>query len=198
VDGRISQYGKISDNLLLQAKGRQFAVSDLLGVTGEQARIFNKGRFVTIYLAPNDYHRIHMPTDGQLRQMTFIPGRLFSVSPATARAVRNLYARNERVVFHFDSDCGPVALVLVGAMNVGSIETVHEGVIAPGGRQLRQWHYDPPESFERGQELARFNLGSTAIVLLSDRGPELAGSLETEATLRVGATIARNQSSDSR
>ena len=117
---------------------------------------------------------------------------------ATARALPNLYARNERVVFHFVSDCGPVALVLVGAMNVGSIETVHEGVIAPGGRQLRHWHYDPAVSFERGQELARFNLGSTAIVMFSDEGPELAESLHAEATLSVGETIARIQSSDSR
>lgn len=191
VDGRISQFGDIEADQILQAKGRQFTVSDLLADHSGLAAQYENGRFMTIYLAPHNYHRIHMPSNGQLRQMTFVPGRLFSVSPATARGLDRLYARNERVVFHFDSDSGPFALVMVGAMNVGSIETVHAGVIAPGGRQLRHWHYDPPLAFDGSQELARFNLGSTVILLYPEQGPVLAPGLQTGQAVVLGQAIAQ-------
>lgn len=190
-DGTISQCGAIVADSLLQAKDRRFTTAQLLGETNENAGTFDNGSFATIYLAPHNYHRIHAPLAGRLRQMTHIPGRLFSVSQGTTRTVSNLFARNERVVFHFDCDCGPVALVMVGALNVGSIETVHNGVVAPGSKKRRDWHYEPALSFERGQELARFNLGSTVIVLFANQGPQLAQQLQPAVTLNVGQTIAR-------
>ncbi|MDH3645195.1 MAG: archaetidylserine decarboxylase [Gammaproteobacteria bacterium] len=191
VDGTISQVGEIDSSLLVQAKDRRFTVAELFGDASEFPGAYEHGRFVTIYLAPHNYHRIHMPLTARLSRMTYIPGRLFSVSPRTTRAVSHLFARNERVVFHFDSDHGPIALVMVGAMNVGSIETVHEGVVAPGGKKLRQWTYNPSISFQRSQELARFNLGSTAIVLFSNDGPQLAHHLHPASTIMIGETIAR-------
>lgn len=191
-DGKISQCGVIDAGRLLQAKGRQYTVNELLADNSATADIYSNGRFITIYLAPHNYHRIHMPLPGRLRQMTFVPGRLFSVSPATARGLDRLFARNERVVFHFDCAGGPVAMVMVGAMNVGSIETVHEGVVAPGGKQPQTWHYDPPLDYERSQELARFNLGSTVILLFPDQGPALLPDLQAEQPLMLGQTIARH------
>jgi len=191
VDGTISQCGGIESGQLLQAKDRRFTVSQLLGGDDDLAVAYEQGRFLTIYLAPHNYHRIHMPLAANLVQMRHVPGRLFSVGPATTRAVHNLFARNERVAFHFTSSFGPVSLIMVGALNVGSIETVHEGVVTSGSRESRQWNYVPALSFERNQELARFNLGSTVIILFANDGPSLAQHLRPGETLKLGEPIAK-------
>ncbi|MBT8132609.1 MAG: phosphatidylserine decarboxylase [Gammaproteobacteria bacterium] len=190
-DGTVSQAGIIDDGSLFQAKGHDYSVVDLLGGDEVAAAAFNGGQFATIYLAPYNYHRIHMPLTARLRAMHFIPGRLFSVSPATARAVSGLFARNERVVFHFESDQGPLVLVMVGAMNVGSIETIHQGIIAPGGNTPRDWQYDPAPAYQAGDELARFNLGSTVILLLPGKEPALHEDVTPGTVLQLGQPLTR-------
>lgn len=169
VDASISQLGQLNDGAILQAKGKHFDVVNLLGGDAERAQPFRGGGFITLYLAPRDYHRIHMPLNGTLREMVYVPGRLFSVSPATTRALPGLFARNERVALLFDTEHGPLAVVLVGALFVGSIETVWAGeVTPPAGRRIRSWRYDAktgPGRFLKGEEIGRFNMGSTAILL---------------------------------
>lgn len=169
VDGTISQLGQISDDRVFQAKGQSFSLTELLGGNQERAQPFVDGEFATIYLAPKDYHRIHMPLAGTLREMVYVPGKLFSVNPVTAENVPNLFARNERVVTIFDTDFGPMAMVHVGAMIVGSVETTWAGVVSPGTGGVTSTRYDPqsnPIRFEKGQEMGRFRLGSTVVMLL--------------------------------
>ncbi|NMT65465.1 archaetidylserine decarboxylase [Marinobacter orientalis] len=170
VDGVISQLGSISDDRVFQAKGRSFSLNALLGGDQERVRPFAGGEFATVYLAPRDYHRIHMPLAGTLREMVYIPGKLFSVNPTTAANVDELFARNERVVCIFDTEAGPMAFVLVGAMIVGSVETIWAGVVAPGDkRQVDVTHYDSlktPIHFDKGEEMGRFRLGSTVIMIM--------------------------------
>ncbi len=168
VDGTISQIGSLTSQWLIQAKGRDYSASALLG-DPEMAARFEDGEFTTIYLSPRDYHRIHMPLTGTLRRMLHIPGRLFSVNPATTEAVANLFARNERVVCLFDTEAGPMAMVLVGALLVASIETVWHGVVSPPTRQtVRQWHYAVNQiRLQQGEEMGRFNMGSTVILLFA-------------------------------
>jgi len=169
VDGAISQLGDITDGRIFQAKGRDYSLLDLLGGDVRSVETFQGGSFATIYLSPRDYHRIHLPLAGRLTAMTHIPGRLFSVSPATTRAVPRLFARNERVVAYFDTEAGPMAMVMVGAIFVASIETVWAGeVTPPAGKEIRYWQYDPQDpahQFRKGEEIARFNMGSTVIQL---------------------------------
>ena len=168
VDGAISQLGQVTGDRVFQAKGQSFSLSELLG--GEEATTapFTSGEFSTIYLSPKDYHRIHMPMAGTLRQMIHVPGKLFSVNPVTAENVPNLFARNERVVCIFDTDSGPMAMVLVGAMIVGSVETRWAGVVVPGSRQVTSTRYEGEQaiSFEKGEEMGRFRLGSTVIMVM--------------------------------
>lgn len=166
VDGRISQIGYIERNFILQAKGRGFTTEELLGDAATAAR-FADGAFATLYLSPRDYHRVHMPLDGSLRHMRHIPGRLFSVNPPAVRRVPRLFARNERISSIFDTPAGAMAVVLVGALNVGSIETVWAGELTPPrGRQIRDWAYQPREvHLQKGAEAGRFNLGSTVVLL---------------------------------
>lgn len=168
VDGAISQLGQVTGDRVFQAKGQSFSLSELLG--GEEATTapFTSGEFSTIYLSPKDYHRIHMPMAGTLRQMIHVPGKLFSVNPVTAENVPNLFARNERVVCIFDTDSGPMAMVLVGAMIVGSVETRWAGVVVPGSRQVTSTRYEGEHaiSFEKGEEMGRFRLGSTVIMVM--------------------------------
>lgn len=168
VDGAISQLGQVTGDRVFQAKGQSFSLSELLG--GEEATTepFTNGEFSTIYLSPKDYHRIHMPMAGTLRQMIHVPGKLFSVNPVTAENVPNLFARNERVVCIFDTDSGPMAMVLVGAMIVGSVETRWAGVVVPGSRQVTSTRYEGEQaiSFEKGEEMGRFRLGSTVIMVM--------------------------------
>ncbi|RQS72561.1 phosphatidylserine decarboxylase [Burkholderia sp. Bp8963] len=172
VDGAISQFGRIECDQIFQAKGKSFSSSALLAGNEELARQFDDGLFATLYLSPRDYHRIHMPCDGRLLSMSYVPGELYSVNPATARGVDALFARNERVVCHFDSPHGPFALVLVGATIVGSIATVWHGVVnPPRSPSARHWDYrDRSINLKQGDEMGRFLLGST-VVLLFPRGP---------------------------
>ncbi len=192
VDGAVSQFGSAEADTLFQAKGRDFSLTALLGGDPERARPFLGGSFATLYLSPRDYHRIHMPLAGRLRDMVHIPGRLFSVSPLTTRMAANLFARNERVVTLFDTPAGPVAVVLVGAINVASIETVWAGAITPPlGKAIRHWSYpqqgDGAVRLDKGAELGRFNMGSTVILLF---GP---GAVRWEPPLRAGIAVRMGQ-----
>ncbi|HLW74290.1 MAG TPA: archaetidylserine decarboxylase [Gammaproteobacteria bacterium] len=169
VDGTVSQIGAIAAGRIFQAKGREFTTLELLGNGAESAAHFSDGAFTTLYLSPRDYHRIHMPVGGMLTRMLHVPGRLFSVNPPTTRAVPRLFARNERVACLFDTDAGPLALVMVGAMNVASIETVWAGEVTPPRRpRVQVWDYKPGDvKLEKGDEVGRFNMGSTVILLFA-------------------------------
>ncbi len=166
-DGKVSQAGKIHADRLIQAKGMDFSAIDLLGGQPETARPYQDGQFATIYLSPKDYHRLHMPLSGTLKEMIHIPGRLFSVNETTANSVPGLFARNERVVCLFDTEAGEMALVLVGAIFVSSVETVWHGVVTPPtATAVQRWQYkDEKISLKKGEEMGRFNMGSTIIVL---------------------------------
>lgn len=168
VDGTISQLGQVSRDRVFQAKGQSFSLTELLGGDAERAAPFEDGEFATVYLPPSDYHRIHMPMAGTLTGMAYVPGKLFSVNPTTAEQVPNLFARNERVICLFDTEAGPMALVLVGAMIVGSVETTWAGVVAPNPHQVSHWDYSGDEAprFEKGEEMGRFRLGSTVIAVM--------------------------------
>ncbi len=170
VDGAISQFGAIEGEQILQAKGHRYTTTALVGGDTALAARFAHGSFATLYLSPRDYHRIHMPCDGRLLRMIHVPGELFSVNPATARGVPGLFARNERVVCVFESARGPFVLTLVGATIVGSMETVWHGVVnGPRVKQVREWRYDddntPPVVLRQGEEMGRFLLGSTVVLL---------------------------------
>jgi phosphatidylserine decarboxylase len=167
VDAAISQFGPIEHDQLFQAKGHSYSTRALVGGDGELARQFDHGHFATLYLAPRDYHRIHMPCDGRLKRMVYIPGDLFSVNPLTALHVPGLFARNERVVCEFECAHGPMVLVLVGATIVGSMATVWHGVVNPPRTSMpREWLYDTQEiRLAKGAEMGRFLLGSTVVLL---------------------------------
>ena len=172
VDGAISQFGAMQRDQLVQAKGHHYSSAALVGGDATLAAQFDDGSFATLYLSPRDYHRIHMPCDGQLSRMTYVPGELFSVNPTTACGVPGLFARNERVVCVFTSARGPFVLALVGATIVGSMATVWHGVVnAERGHRMREWRYDDqPVVLRQGQEMGRFLLGST-VVMLFPKGP---------------------------
>lgn len=195
VDGTISQLGKIDGDRIFQAKGQSYTAAELLGGDEELAKPFVGGEFCTIYLAPYNYHRIHMPVRGTLSEWLLVPGRLFSVNPATARAMPRVFARNERVVTLFDTAFGPMALVLVGALNVGSMETVWAGQITPphvrGG--VGRWIPGEPVRLERGAEMGRFNMGST-VILLTPPGSvswDATATATAASTVRMGQRIGR-------
>ncbi|SPU50926.1 archaetidylserine decarboxylase [Bordetella trematum] len=193
-DGAISQLGPIREGRIFQAKGHSFGLTALLGGDAERAAAFQDGEFATIYLSPRDYHRVHMPLAGTLREMIHVPGRLFSVNPLTAGHVPELFARNERVVCIFDTEHGPMALVLVGAMIVASIETVWAGLITPHKRQVRAVRYDDasrePIHLERGAEMGRFKLGSTVIVLFGRDRMRWLDQPSVRGPIRMGETLA--------
>lgn len=192
VDAVISQCGSIQEDGLFQAKGRTFSLRELLGGTPAQASAYLGGRFATLYLSPRDYHRIHMPAGGRLREGRYIPGRLFSVNGATTRAVPRLFARNERVVLQFDTALGPMALVLVGAMLVGSIETRWAGEITPPHRRRpARIAAGEGEFLARGEELGRFNMGSTVILCLPPGPLEWDARLLAQTSVRVNQPLAR-------
>lgn len=190
-DGVVSQAGKITQGDIFQAKGKSFTVSDLLGGDAQRAEKFNDGTFTTIYLSPKDYHRLHMPLTGTLREMVHIPGRLFSVNNATTKAVPRLFARNERVVAIFDTEIGQMALILVGAIFVSSIETVWHGVVTPPTiKTLRTWHYENnAPKLEIGAEMGRFNMGSTIIVLFEKDKMAWNADFNSGKTVKVGEKI---------
>ncbi len=196
VDGEVSQIGFAEADTLLQAKGRSFSLTALLGGDAERARPFQGGAFVTLYLSPRDYHRIHMPLAGRLREMAHVPGRLFSVSPLTTRMVPELFARNERVVALFDTPVGPMALVLVGAINVASIETVWAGAITPPlGKRIRNWSYPPNGDgamrLDKGAEMGRFNMGSTVIVLFGPGAVRWEREIQPGTLVRMGRRLGK-------
>ncbi|HUY83487.1 MAG TPA: archaetidylserine decarboxylase, partial [Steroidobacteraceae bacterium] len=189
-DGTVSECGALDGDRLLQAKGRRYALRELLA-DGAGSALFLRGSFVTIYLAPRDYHRIHMPLDGRLAETVFVRGRLFSVNAATTRHVPRLFARNERLAALFECAAGSFALVMVGALNVASMETVWAGAIAPGGRRgaIRLPH--AAIALRKGEECGRFNLGSTVILLFEPGRVALAPEIVPGARLRMGQAIGR-------
>jgi len=192
VDGTVSQLGAIESGSLVQAKGMSYTSAALLADAGAAVR-YAGGSFACLYLAPYNYHRIHMPVDGRLLATRYVPGTLFSVNAATARTIPNLFARNERVICEFETALGPLALVLVGALFVGSIETVYAGEINPPparGSAVRDIAAGNGRQFARGQELARFNMGSTVVALFG-RGVRFADRLGPGAAVRLGQLLAR-------
>lgn len=193
VDGRISQFGAIDGEQLLQAKGHVYSTTALLGGDATEAARYRDGSFATIYLSPRDYHRIHMPCAGRLRSMVYVPGDLFSVNPTTARGVPGLFARNERVVCLFDGAHGPFALVLVGATIVGSMATVWHGVVnPPRARHIRRWDYtgqQPPIELQAGEEMGRFLLGSTVVLLFPKDTLRFAPDWAPSRPVRLGEAM---------
>ena len=191
VDGTISQFGDIDDGLLLQAKGMKYSLDKLLGENSNRTAKYENGQFITIYLSPRDYHRIHMPCSGSLVEQTHVPGRLFSVAKHTVNTVKGIFARNERVIASFDTEHGPMAMILVGAINVAAIETVWHGLITPPkGETVTSKNYNGKNiSLEKGKEMGRFNMGSTVILLLENGAPKLKDSLKTDQTLKLGEAL---------
>lgn len=171
VDGKVSQLGPIKSGRIIQAKGRDYSILELLGGEKTQEKLFLEGNFITLYLSPKDYHRVHMPIDGKLLSTTYIPGDLFAVKPSAVDSVPNLFARNERLVMLFETHKGPLAVIMVGAMIVGNMATVWQGTL-PRQKSTQQWHYPNEDlkdvNFKKGQELGHFKLGST-VILLSGR-----------------------------
>ena len=197
VDGAISQFGPIEGDRLFQAKGHHYTANALLGGDAALAETFRDGVFATLYLSPKDYHRIHMPCAGRLRRMVHVPGDLYSVNPVTAQNIPGLFARNERVVCVFDSEPGaavpgPWVLVLVGATIVGSMATVWHGVVnPPRPEQLRVWDYAPGQvSLAAGQEMGRFLLGSTVVLMFPRAHWRFADAWHPGAGVRMGAAMA--------
>lgn len=194
-DGCVSQFGPIVDDQLIQAKGHNYSTLELLGGNKPLANEFAEGGFATIYLSPRDYHRVHMPCDGVLRQMIYVPGDLFSVNPLTAENVPNLFARNERVVCIFDTEFGPMAQILVGATIVGSIELVWANTVTPPrGNTIYRWDY-PQEgekqiALKKGQEMGRFKLGSTVINLFAKDAIRFDDTMNINAPTRMGTAYA--------
>ena len=191
VDGAISQFGPIERDQIFQAKGHRYSTTALLGGDRALATRFENGAFATLYLSPRDYHRIHMPCDGRLMRMIYIPGALFSVNPTTARGVPGLFARNERVVCVFDSAFGPFVLTLVGATIVGSMATVWHGIVnPPRPGQVREWRYDSQQIvLKKGEELGRFMLGSTVVLLFTKGSIELNSHWSPARPVRMGEAM---------
>lgn len=192
VDGCVSQQGDIKEGRIFQAKGHDFGLRELLGGRDDVAAPFDDGIFSTVYLAPKDYHRIHMPMTGKLEQMIFIPGDVFSVNPLTAENVPNLFARNERAVAIFSTAVGPMAMVLVGATIVGSIETVWAGTLKPlKNKEVQYWDYKDQEIvLEKGAEMGRFKLGSTIVALFPKDTIEFSEDLAPLSVTRLGELFA--------
>ena len=166
VDGAVSAVGTIEDTRLLQAKGRRYSLAGLVNGDREHVEYYRNGSFITLYLSPRDYHRVHLPAGGELQSMAYVPGRLFSVNPGNVRRVDGLFARNERVIATFRTDIGMLSVIFVGAIFVGSVETVWHGQVTPAGtREYASWDYGPGTVFAQGDEIGRFNMGSTVILL---------------------------------
>jgi len=196
VDGAISQLGPIVEGQLIQAKGHNYSLQALLGGSEQDTAPFLGGDFATIYLAPKDYHRIHMPIDGTLSKMIYVPGDLFSVNPLTAQNVPNLFARNERVVAIFDTEIGPLAMVLVGATIVASIETIWAGTVTPpAGKDVFSWNYptsgDNAITLKKGEEMGRFKLGSTVILAWGADKADILDDQKPGTVTRMGTPFAK-------
>ena len=193
-DGTVLERGNITDRTLLQVKGLELDVAELLGHDDELTRTFANGRFATVYLSPRDYHRVHMPADGTLTRMGYVPGQLFSVSLPCVYSIPRLFSRNERVISVFDTAFGPMAVILVGAVFVGCIETLWEGpVIGDSRKQTTWWDYrdaDTPIFLARGDEMGRFNMGSTVITLFADDRARWAEKVRPGQPISMGQDLA--------
>jgi len=193
VDGCVSQAGAIRADRIFQAKGHDYSLAALLGGENSWSAAFTDGEFATLYLSPRDYHRIHMPLEGRLVEVIHVPGRLFSVNPATARTIPGLFARNERVVCVFETAVGPMAMVLVGAIFVASIETVWQGVVTPpAGRTIRRWDYREKNIvLKKAQEMGRFNMGSTVVLLFGKDRMEWDENIKAGSPVRMGQQLGK-------
>lgn len=194
VDGTLSQCGAIRDGNLLQAKGRYYSLAELLAGDRASTEAYRDGAFACIYLAPYNYHRIHMPLAGRLRSTVYVPGDLFSVNAATARTIPRVFARNERVICDFDTAVGRMAVILVGALFVGSMETVYAGEINPPPRRRKTAQSidkGAGREFAKGEELGRFNMGSTVVLLLQRDRAQWESSLVPEIRVKLGEAIGR-------
>lgn len=196
-DGTISAIGSIEADTIVQAKNHNYTITKLLGGDANRAAAFQNGEFLTVYLSPKDYHRVHMPFSGTLKEMIYVPGRLFSVNQTTADNIPELFAVNERAVCIFDTARGPMAVVLVGAMIVAGIETVWAGQVAPANHDMKVIKYNDPGStpiyLERGMELGRFMLGSTAVVLFGPGMVTWSGKLTAGSAVRLGQQVGKQQ-----
>lgn len=191
VDGQISEGGQIENEQLFQAKGQNYSLTELLGGNAELSQQFSNGSFLTIYLSPKDYHRIHMPMDGTLQQMIHVPGELFSVNNSSVKTIPRLFARNERVINIFDTPAGSMALIQVGAIFVSSIETKWHGVVSPPSKKfIQHWKYHNSTAenikFQQGDEMGRFNMGSTVILLFTKDKIKLSPELSSGNNIQLG------------
>ena len=190
VDGSVSAAGKIDQDQIFQAKGKSFSLQALLGGDAEMAALFRQGNFATLYLAPRDYHRIHMPFAGSLQKMTYVPGKLFSVNQNTADNIDELFARNERAVCLFQTAIGPMAVILVGALIVAGIETSWHGQVAPAKQKFTEsYSADSAVELGRGEEMGLFKLGSTVILLFPEESIHWSDGLQKGASVRLGQSI---------
>jgi len=196
-DGVVSQCGEISNGALLQAKGKEFSLVNLLGGDAKAAEEFQEGSFCTVYLSPKDYHRVHMPLAGKLTRMVHVPGKLFSVNQVTSENVDGLFARNERVVCFFETDAGPMALVLVGAMIVASVDTVWAGQVCPGRVKrvdIDYRNHAPAIQIGKGEEMGRFKVGSTVVAVFGPGVAQFEKTLNAGSPVKMGEMIARTPS----
>ena len=191
-DGTISEAGSIQQRQIFQAKGHFYTTTELLGGDTSMSALFENGRFATIYLAPKNYHRVHMPTRGLLKKMIHVPGRLFSVAPWTVGTIPGLFTGNERVACLFATEAGPIAMVLVGAINVAAIETVWAGLVTPPkGKKISDFDYSHTRKiYARGDEMGRFNMGST-VILLAAKNVEWLEKIRAGQAVKMGELIAR-------
>lgn len=195
-DGAISQLGRIESGRIFQAKGQDYTVRELLAGDSALAEKYDDGMFITVYLSPRDYHRVHMPVNGTLQYTTYVPGDLFSVNQTTVAGVPRLFARNERLVCVFDTELGQLASVMVGAMIVAGIATVWAGPETAHGKEIQTRHYpapavQPPPTLDAGAEMGRFMLGSTVILLFAAGQIEWLPELQAGSAVRMGQAIAR-------
>ncbi|MFT7558187.1 MAG: phosphatidylserine decarboxylase [Flavobacteriales bacterium] len=190
-DGAVSQAQAIESGRIYQAKNHSYTTEELLGGQIEEASAFENGHFTTIYLSPKDYHRVHMPIDGTLKSVTYVPGQLFSVNPTTTENVPRLFSRNERAVFLFDTELGPMALIMVGAMIVASVETEWAGLIAPcSGKQINTSVEHAGLDFKKGEELGRFKLGSTVVMCFTENSLQWQKQFSPGQSVQMGEGIA--------
>ena len=190
-DGVMSQFGSIQDTQLIQAKGHFYSLESLVACHPDMIKFFKNGAYATTYLSPKNYHRFHMPCDGILREMIYVPGTLFSVNKATTESIPNIFARNERVICLFETEFGPMAQILVGATIVGSSEVKWEGVITPPRDGImKRWTYSGEVKLTKGQDMGCFKLGSTVITLFASNTVEFANNLKVGDITRVGQKLA--------
>jgi phosphatidylserine decarboxylase len=191
VDGEMSEFGSINQDQIFQAKGHHFSTTTLVGGDAQLAAQFQNGQFANIYLSPKDYHRIHMPCDGRLLRMIYVPGELFSVNPTTARGVPGLFARNERVVCVFENNARQFVLTLVGATIVGSMQTAWHGIVnPPRSKEVREWHYqDQTIVLNKGEEMGRFLLGSTVVMLFPENSMTFNPNWKPACPVKLGEVM---------